>query len=86
MAGFDAKQLETIKETARKVTEHALYQAERVDSTDNPAFCAAEIIDLVEYMTDDIDLQSAVAKAVLEGHAWPSGTAKPVKDYFNLAY
>ena len=86
MATFTAEQVKTIQEVAAKVTEHATYQAERFDSLDNPAFCACEIIDLVEWMTPEVNMQSAVAKVVLESYDWPEGTVKPVKSHFGLPY
>ena len=86
MAYFTSEQLELIEQTAKLVSNHTVYQATRVEALDNKAFCAYEIIDLVEQCSASIDFQSAIAKLVLESYAWPQGTEYHVKLYFGLPY
>ena len=83
---FDAATMESIKASAKLVLEHSQYQAKRADATDIPEYLALEIIDLVEWCSDNPDLHSPVAKLVLDSGTFPQGVRLPVCRHFNLPY
>jgi hypothetical protein len=86
MANYTGIELEQIKVAATSVIDIVLYEAAKVDATDNPEYLASEIIALVEWSSRAIAHNGAVAQLVLNSYPWPNGVGVEVKAQFNLPY
>ena len=86
MPVFTGQQAKQIKEAIKAIIGQVHIQAKKNEAEDIGEFIASEIIDLVEYMSPEVDMQTAIAKAVLDTEKWPQETYKPVRKHFSLPY
>lgn len=86
MPVFSGEQAKQIKQAIQGIVNQVEIQAKKNDASDIGEFLASEIIDLVEYMSPEVEMQGAIAKAVLDAKDWPKETFLPVKKHFNLPF
>jgi hypothetical protein len=79
------EQKELLKKKISLIIDHANLNAAKVQAEDCPDFNAYEIIDLTECVVP-ATLQRVAAENILKKQKWPDGTARKVRDYFNLRY
>jgi len=77
--------LQAIRQAVATVISMTTYNANKEQLLDCPDYLAYEIIDLTEICSPDVSVQRHVASKVLQ-HGWAQGTARIVKNYFELAY
>jgi hypothetical protein len=88
MPALDKEDMTIVTNIATQATEHALYQAKRIDAMDNPEFLALELEDLIWYFTPNTkqNLIPVIAKKVLTLYRWPTGFEREMKKIFDLPY
>lgn len=80
------QQVQQVKQGVEAIVKGTLERAKKNEADDVAEYLALQLIDRIEWSTQDHELQKPIASAVLKAHKWPMGVEGSLKKYFSLAY